>query len=195
MPQITNSLKSSNQKSRHSLIALILLLNSATVLAEGPAESGMVSRIEDSLSQTWQSQNYELYIPVNTWHNRSFYSSEKIDEFNEHPWGLGLGKYRFDDEGDWHALYAMAFQDSHYRLEPIVGYGFQKMWRPTENVRLGVGYSVGVTMRQDMHYLPLPVLLPLFSAEYKKISVQSTYVPGGDGNGNILFTWLRWQLQ
>ncbi len=189
MLQVTNNLRS-----KHCLIAFTLLLSSTTAFAEEPAQLGVLSRIEDSLSQTWQSQNYELYIPVNTWHNRSFYSAEKIDGYNEHPWGLGLGKYRFDEEGDWHALYAMAFQDSHYRLEPIVGYGFQKMWRPADDFRLGVGYSVGFTMRQDMHYLPIPVLLPLFSAEYKKIAVQSTYVPGGNGNGNILFTWLRWQL-
>lgn len=89
----------------------------------------------------------------------------------------------------------MAFMDSHNKLEPLVGHGYQKMWRLSENVRLGAGYSVGITMRSDFNYVPIPTIVPLASVEYKKLSAQSTYIPGGNGNGNILFTWLRWQLQ
>lgn len=166
-----------------------------TAFAEEPVKLGMWSRVQDSLSQTWESTNYELYIPVNTWHNRNYYSSEKIDEFNERPWGLGIGKYRFDEDGDWHGLYAIAFQDSHNYVEPIAGYGFQKVWRPADDVRLGVGYTVGMTMRQDLHYIPIPVVAPLFSVAYKQMAVQSTYILGGHSHGNILFTWLRWQLK
>lgn len=106
--------------------------------------------------------------------------------------GFGLGKYRFDDDGDWHALYTIAFQDSHYDVEPIAGYGFQKMWRPADDFRFGVGYTVGVTVRKDLRYLPIPVIALLLSAEYKQLAVQSTYIPDGEGHGNILFTWLRW---
>jgi palmitoyl transferase len=164
-------------------------------LAESQADRGILARAQTSLSQTWQAQDYELYVPINTWHNRNYYSSEKVDSFNEQPWGLGVGKYRFDDDGDWNGFYAMAFQDSHRHLEPVVGYGFQKMWRPTENLRLGAGYTIGFTMREDLHYIPVPGILPLASVEYKQLSLQSTYVPGGDGHGNILFTWLRWQLK
>jgi len=179
---------------RHLLLTLTMLLIPTASFAEGPVNNGIGPRIQDALSQTWQSPNYELYIPVNTWHNRHFYSDEKIDSFNEHPWGLGIGKYRFDEDGDWHALYAMAFMDSHNYLQPVAGYGFEKIWRPADDVRLGVGYTVGLTARQDMYYLPIPGILPLVSAEYKSIAVQSTYVPGGNGYGNILFTWLRWQM-
>lgn len=148
-----------------------------------------------SLNKTWQSEGYELYIPINTWHNRDYYSQEKEDGFNEHPWGLGVGKYRFDEDGDWHSLYLIGFQDSNNDLEPVAGFAFQKIWRPSQNTRLGIGYTVGFTMRQDMDYMPIPLVLPLFSAEYKQISLQSTYVPGGYEYGNILFTWLRWQIK
>jgi len=176
-------------------IALMASTSAVTAYAEDSADSGIWSRAQDSLSLTWQSSDYELYVPVNTWHNRNYYSSEKIDSYNEHPWGLGLGKYRFDDDGDWNGFYVMAFSDSHRELEPVVGFVFQKMWHPTENMRLGAGYTIGLTMREDMHYIPTPGILPLFSVEYKQIALQSTYVPGGDGNGNILFTWLRWQIK
>ncbi len=108
---------------------------------------------------------------------------------------MGLGKYRFDDDGDWNGFYAVAFSDSHRRIEPVVGLGFQKMWRPTDNFRLGAGYTLGLTMREDLHFIPIPVIAPIFPVEYKQLALQSTYIPGGDGNGNILFTWFRWQVK
>jgi lipid IVA palmitoyltransferase len=152
------------------------------------------TRAKISLNKTWQSTDYELYVPVYVWHNRSKYTSEKIDEFNEQPWGLGIGKYRYDEDGDWHGLYAMAFLDSHNDIEPIAGYGFEKNFHVSENLNLGLGYTAGVTMRKDLNYIPIPLILPLLSVQYKRLAVQSTYVPGGEGNGNILFTWLRWTL-
>lgn len=162
------------------------------------ADEGVLSRalsvVKTELSQTWQSPDVELYVPINTWHNRHYYESEDVDDFNERPWGLGAGKYRYDEDGDWHGIYAMAFLDSNSEIEPIVGYGFQKVWRASENVRLGLGYTLGVTIRQDFDYVPMPLLLPLLSVKYKQVALQSTYVPGGQGHGNILFSWLRWEL-
>jgi palmitoyl transferase len=175
------------------LIAFIFSLLTITAYADDQ-NSGILAHAQNSLSLTWQSEDYELYVPINTWHNRAYYSSEQIDKFNEQPWGLGVGKYRVDDDGDWNSFYAMAFQDSHRHIEPVVGFGFQKMWRPTENIRLGAGYTVGFTMREDMHYLPIPGILPVVSIEYKQVALQSTYIPGGYGYGNVLFTWLRWQM-
>ena len=180
---------------KYSAIALISLLLSTPALADEPASESTWSHVKDTLSQTWDAKDYELYVPISTWHNRSYYSSEKIDQYNEHPWGLGIGKYRYDNDGDWHSLYVMAFSDSHKDIQPVAGYGFQKMWRPGENIRLGAGYTLGLTIRDDLHYLPIPVVAPLASVEYKQLALQSTYIFGGEGNGNILFTWLRWQLK
>lgn len=171
------------------------LLLPLTAHADESTNASTWSYIQDTLSQTWDAKDYELFIPVNVWHNRSYYSSEKIDSYNENPWGLGLGKYRFDNEGDWHSLYVMAFSDSHKDIEPVAGYAFQKMWRPANDFRIGAGYTVGFTMRQDFNYLPIPIAAPLASIEYKQLALQSTYIFGGEGNGNILFTWLRWQLK
>ena len=177
-------------------ITLLAMVVSTTSSAEEQTKSGIWSDVQDSLSQTWQSKYYELYIPVNTWHNRNYYSAEKIASYNEQPWGLGLGKYRLDAEGDWHGIYAMAFLDSHNQIEPIVGFGFQKIWSPTDVIRLGLGYTAGVTLRNNSNYLlPIPVVAPLLSIGYKDLAVQSTYIIGGEGNGNVLFTWLRWRLE
>ncbi|MDN0074722.1 lipid IV(A) palmitoyltransferase PagP [Crenobacter sp. SG2303] len=147
-----------------------------------------------NIADTWRSDQYELYVPVEAWHNRAFYDKEKIDRFNERPWGLGIGRYRYDADGDWHAVYAMAFLDSHRDVEPFGGYAFQTLWRPISNLRLGAGFAVGVTARSDSGYVPIPAVLPLVSVEYRKLALQATYIPGGHNNGNVLFAWLRWQL-
>lgn len=191
----TKKIKSRYQLNYGFVTFLTFIIISSAAYAEDSSNLSWWSGIKDSLSQTWQSQDYELYIPVNTWHNRNFYPKEKIDAFNERPWGIGVGKYRFDEEGDWHALYVMAFEDSNNAIEPVAGYAFQKVWRPAEDVRLGAGYTLGLTMRQDINYIPIPVIAPVFSVAYKQLAVQSTYILGGNEHGNILFTWLRWQLK
>ncbi|WP_084637741.1 lipid IV(A) palmitoyltransferase PagP [Paludibacterium yongneupense] len=170
------------------------LLDRATTAVLAPA-GRVLSSLETAMLDTWHSDKYELYIPLHTWHNRRMYSSENIARYNENPFGLGVGKYRFDSDGNWHGLYAMAFMDSHHDVEPIAGYGYQKMWYPGGDWRLGLGYTVGVTMRQDYSYVPIPLVLPLFSIEKGGVALQSTYMPGtGKNNGNVLFTWLRWQF-
>ena len=176
------------------LVTLVLLFNVQPVAAADGLIGQTWLAVKTELSNTWQSPNSELYIPINTWHNRHYYSAEKIDGFNERPWGLGLGKYRYDEDGDWHGIYAMAFLDSHHDVEPIAGYGFQKVWRASDNIRLGLGYTAGVTIRASTDYIPIPVLAPLFSVKYKQVALQSTYIIGGNGYGNILFSWLRWEL-
>lgn len=87
---------------------------------------GLWDKFTRNVSTTWDSDQYDIYIPVLTWHNRFTYDKEKTDSYNENPWGFGLGKYRYDEDNDWHALYAMAFMDSHNKVEPIAGYAFQK---------------------------------------------------------------------
>ncbi|MFC3532753.1 lipid IV(A) palmitoyltransferase PagP [Vogesella facilis] len=169
--------------------------------AQDDASTGLLARSRQlsdqalaNMAATWQSSQYELYVPLHTWHNRAMYSADKIDGYNENPWGLGVGKYHYDADGDWHAWYAMAFLDSHHDVEPIAGYGYQKMWRPGGDWRLGAGFTAGLTMRSDYHYVPLPVVLPTVSAEYGRFSLQATYIPGAAGAGNVLFTWARWQF-
>lgn len=160
-----------------------------------PSTHSFLSNVADALDATWQSKDYEWYIPINTWHNRNSYTHAQISTYNEQPWGIGVGKYRYDQDGDWHGLYAMVFLDSKSQWEPIVGYGFQKVWQPNEALRLGLGYTVGLTLRSDLHYLPLPLFVPLISIKYQSVALQSTYIPGAGDIGNVLFTWIRWEMQ
>ncbi|POE19842.1 phospholipid:lipid A palmitoyltransferase [Pectobacterium odoriferum] len=154
-------------------------------------------RSKNNLSTTWNSpQSHDIYIPMITWHNRWTYDKEKTDKYNERPWGAGYGVSRLDKDGDWHGLYIMAFKDSYNKWEPIGGYGYEKRWRPTsdQDFQLGLGFTAGVTMRDNWNYIPIPVLLPMASISYSKLSFQATYIPGTYNNGNVFFAWFRWQI-
>ncbi len=161
-----------------------------------PREEGILPRFGRRLSQVWHSSVWDLYLPFYMWHNRLMYDDDHIRRYNETPWGGGLGKSFMDEDGDRHFLYAMSFQDSHNRFEPIIGYAFQKNWRLDEkgDWRAGLGYTMAITAREQYDYIPLPLILPLAGLEYKRLAVQGTYIPGTRNNGNVLFLWARWQL-
>ncbi|WP_340616014.1 lipid IV(A) palmitoyltransferase PagP [Xenorhabdus entomophaga] len=172
------------------------------IVQQGKSEKGykytysaLWEKFRNNISLTWNSPDNDIYLPIITWHNRFTYDKEKTDRYNEMPWGFGYGKSHYDKDNDWHSLYAMAFMDSHNRLEPIIGYGFQKMYIPNglDSFRVGGGFTFSITARHDYQYIPLPIPLPLFSIEYNRLSFQSTYIPGTYNNGNVLFSWLRWQ--
>lgn len=151
--------------------------------------------LKQDVAETWNNpQYYDLYLPFISWHNRLTYEREKTDDYNESPRGGGFGVSRYDENGNWSSLYAMMFRDSHSKWEPIIGYGWEKGWflDADRDFRLGLGFTAGVTARDDFaNYIPLPIVLPLVSASYKRVSVQFTYIPGTWNNGNVLFAWLR----
>ena len=164
---------------------------------------GPMGRFVNRLGLVWDSPTWDLYIPAYTWHNRLMYDKKDTDRYNENPWGLGLGRSMFDEEGDWHTLYAIGFMDSYNKFEPMVGYGFLKYWyigddtgrnSDSDALRLGLGYTVGLTARENYDYIPLPLALPMVGLEYKKVGIQAVYIPGTYGNGNVLFTWVHWEL-
>lgn len=156
----------------------------------------LVSKAQYNISETWKSDTYDLYIPFRAWHNRLFYDQEHLDEYNEEAWGLGIGKYRYDEDGDWHALYAMVFKDSNFRAETMFGYAYQKNWfiNCDPDFRVGAGFTVGVTQRHEYNYIPVPLPLPLIGIEYKRFALQGAYVPGIKNDGNVMFTWLRYRI-
>ncbi len=151
----------------------------------------------DNVSETWNTpDNYDLYLPAVTWHNRLTYDSDKTDRYNERPWGAGGGISHYDEKGNWNGLYLMAFKDSYNKWEPIGGYGWEKTWRPLNDrdFHLGLGYTAGVTARDNWKYIPIPLVLPLASIGYSKATFQMTYIPGTYNNGNVYFAWFRWQF-
>ncbi|MBK7662238.1 MAG: lipid IV(A) palmitoyltransferase PagP [Sterolibacteriaceae bacterium] len=176
---------------KKKLLAAVLAawLNGPAVAAcDDPSSffGGVCKRLGD----TWNQGQSELLLPLHSHHLRFAYTQEKIDSFEENSWGLGYGRSRYDDEGNWHSLYAMGFRDSHAKFEPALGYGYQWMWGERAGLHAGLGYTVIVTARSDIgHYVPLPAVLPIASVKYRRGGVNMAYVPGGKGNGNVLFFW------
>lgn len=170
-------------------LVIILVLNCE-------AKAGILDKFETNFKETWNSDTYDVYIPLRTWHNRLFYDQDKLDEYNEEPWGLGLGVSRYDEDGDWHGIYAMAFKDSNFYMQTIFGYAYLNNWNldETGDWKGGLGFTLSLTQRHEYSYVPVPLPLPMAGISYKKISLQAAYVPGVKNNGNVLFTWLRYEL-
>lgn len=140
--------------------------------------------------QVWTEGNTELYLTGYAWHNRYAYPEEKIGTYNEAAWGGGLGRGMFDEKGDWHALYAFAFLESHSKLEPIAGYAFLKTFHIRETTSAGLGFTVFITSRPDiLNGAPFPGALPYAGFNYRRASLLAIYIPGRNGRavGNVLF--------
>jgi len=175
------------------------LLFAAGLLAGMPAgaEEGasLLQRAWKPVAETYEQGQNELYLPFRTYHLRSAYPREKIDSYQEHPPGLGFGRGRYDEKGNYEGVYAMGFQDSHFKPQWMAGYVWRAIWRPAEDMRLGLGWTAFVMAREDIgHYTPFPGILPTASIGYKKLSLETTYVPGARGAGNVLFFWGKWHF-
>ena len=152
-------------------------------------------RMWDPLANAYNNGDWEFYLPLETYHLRSMYTAEKIAHFQEKPLGFGVGRGVYDEKGNWDGVYGMAFQDSHFKPMYMLGYGWKSIWRPAEDVRLGLGYAAGLMSRTDIfHYVPFPAVLPMASLAYKNFNLEGIFLPGGKGNGNIFFIWARWEF-
>ena len=158
-------------------------------------EPSWFCRLVCNIKTTWRDGKLEGDLPVNTWHNRWVYDHEKVHSYNERPWGIGIGKYRLDKDGDRHRLVAMVFQDSHNKPEPTFAYSWQYLFRKDKTVRPSLGFMGGITFRDDYNWLPIPAVLPVVGVDIGNFSIENTYIPGlGGNNGNVLFTWLTWRF-
>lgn len=179
---------------RSLVFSVLIILLTPRVQAEQLADWWEIYK--NNVAQTWQAPQYhDIYLPAVTWHARFAYDRLHTSRYNERPWGAGVGLTRFDEKNNWHGLYIMAFKDSFKKWEPIIGYGWEARWHPFDNpFTLGLGYTTGITARDNWRYIPIPVPLPLASIGYGRLSLQMTYIPGLYNSGNVYFAWLRLQL-
>lgn len=147
----------------------------------------------DASKKAWNSDEYDVYVPVYAWHNRLTYDDEHIAKYNEKAFGFGLGKSYYDEAGNWYGLYAFGFKDSNYHLETVAGFAYQKNWSLDDggDWKAGIGYTVGMTQRHEYAYIPVPMPLPIAGIEYKNVAVQMAYVPGLKNFGNVALFWMR----
>lgn len=149
------------------------------------------------LSDIWTKGDIELYVPFWSYHLPFAYSSEKRSQYTEYPAGGGIGKGRYNESGNWEGIYVMEFQDSHGLPMYMGGYGWIPTWRPIDDkFKVGVGLTAFFFMRSDIgNYAPIPGILPAVSTGYGPLDIQMAYIPGGQGNGNVLFWWAKYSFK
>ena len=183
---------------RAFVFLLLVLVIEVGWTQEPSAESALSSWSKSTklrLGQIWKEGETELYLPTYAWHNRYKYSRNRIDRYNEIPWGGGFGKSLYDEKGNWHGIFAFAFLDSHKNVEPVVGYAYLKVSHLSEHFSIGGGYTLLATARPDiLHNIPFPGALPWVSVRYRHASLSSTYVPGSRNVGNVLFVVFKWAI-
>ncbi len=145
-----------------------------------------MTTFRENIAQPGNSLNIMIYIPAITWHARFAYDKEKTDRYNERPWGGGFGLSRWDEKGTGMAVrcrwHLRTRGTNGNRLPDTDGKVPGDRWRD-ENFHLGLGFTAGVTARDNWNYIPLPVLLPLASVGYGPVTFQMTYIPGTYNNG------------
>ena len=178
----------------------IFLFVVACYMLVGNAYAASFEEWKDSfvkdVKTVWNSDSYDMYVPLYAWHNRLAYDDEHIAKYNENAFGFGLGKSYYDEQGNWYGLYAFAFKDSNYKLETVAGFAYQKNWSLDESGdwKAGVGYTLGFTQREEYEYIPVPMPLPIAGIEYKRLALQGAYVPGLKNFGNVALFWIRFRL-
>ena len=160
------------------------------------SDQSWLSRAWDPVANAYNNGTLEFFLPFKTYHSRTTYSAEQIASYQENPVGLGIGRGLYNENGDWDGVFAIAFQDSHFKPSYFAGYQWKAIWRPSEDIRLGLGYLAGLMSRADyFNHVPFPMALPVASIAYKNFSLEGAYVPpGGTNGGNVAFIWATWEL-
>jgi palmitoyl transferase len=148
----------------------------------------------EHVKDTWTEGKVEIYVPFLAYHMPFAYTAEQRSDQNQYPAGGGIGLGRYNASGNYEGTYAMAFLDSHSDMSYVVGYSWVPTWNVGKSdVKVGAGLTGFLMSRQDYFGgVPFPGILPMASISYKQLSLQATYVPGGQGNGNVLFAWGKW---
>ncbi len=137
---------------------------------------------------------WDFYLPVRTYHLPIAYTAEQREKYNDSPLpGFGIGRGLFLEDGNWEGLYAMGFRDSNDKPSWMAGYAYRWLWSaPSINGYYGVGVSAFLMSREDYFgYFPFPAAIPMFTVGFRNVSFETGYVPGGKGNGNVFFIWMK----
>jgi palmitoyl transferase len=156
-----------------------------------------VSNNWEQSKRAWDEGRHDVYLSGLIWHAPWAYSAERRTEENEAGWGLGFGKSVIDDKGRTHALYALAFYDSNFRMQYNFGYSWTTYWNiGKSNWDTGLGYSAFFFMREDYaSYAPIPVILPVASIRWdKRMEIMGTFVPGFGDSGNVAYFFARFSF-
>ncbi|ADJ65383.1 lipoprotein [Herbaspirillum seropedicae SmR1] len=154
---------------------------------------------KDHAANIWNQGESELYLSGVAHHGRGTYTKEKLNELNEHAWGLGYGKTLRNEKGDDESLYGFVLKDSHRHPQYMAGYAYEWVFPIAKTgLEVGLGGTAMLMSRQDyFHSVPFPVPLPLASIGTKKGKIMFAYVPrlsANKNNGDVLLIFGRIEM-
>jgi lipid IVA palmitoyltransferase len=135
----------------------------------------------------WKHGDWNLFVPFYTWHAPWDYNNRA--EQNSFPLGGGIAR-SVQKARDTDMLYAMAFQDSHYKPMYVAGYGYIYDWGEQTSIHAGIGFTAFLWARTENNYIPLPGIAPIGSVGFSRLSVMGTYLPFI----NVAMFWARAQF-
>ena len=147
--------------------------------------SGWFSDAWEGSKRIFRDGRSDLLLSLYTYHPPYKYPN-RFDE-NHYPWGGGVARTVIDAKDNERIVYLLAFSDSHYDFQPMLGYGWIARWPLVAGLKGGLGYTVFLTARADANYLPFPAALPLASIGTDRVTLYGTWIPSTE----VLFFFAR----
>jgi len=122
----------------------------------------------------WKEGDWNLIVPVYTWHAPYAYPNRDME--NAYPLGGGVGR-SVDKGRHTDMLYAMEFQDSHWKPMYVAGYSYLYNYGEREAFHSGIGFTAFIWARSENSYVPLPGVAPIGSVSFSRVSIMGTYLP------------------
>lgn len=170
-----------------------------SALAQSSAESSWWQTLQDHAADIAAQGKDAIYVSGLAHHGRSTYSKEKLDQLNEHAWGLGYGKTLRNARANDESLFGFVLKDSHRHPQIMAGYAYEWIFPLGKTpLELGLGGTAMLMSRHDYFGgVPFPVPLPLASVGTKQARIMFSYVPrfsSNKNNGDILLVFGRIEL-
>jgi lipid IVA palmitoyltransferase len=172
----------------------VLALVAGALSFSGPARADWWQDLKDlhaykyeRVKDAFLNGRNDYYVSGYTWHAPWAYSYERRHyELNDLAWGGGFGRTAVAADGNAHSLYALAFQDSHFKPQYMAGYLWTTYWPLADRLQGGLGYSVFLFSRSDLgNHWPVPGIVPAATLRWNKAELIGVYVPGLAHAGNV----------
>ena len=150
-----------------------------------PGWTGWFGDLWKGSQRNFKDGDAGLMLPFFTFHPAYKYPNR--NDNNNYPYGVGYVRTLIDEKDNERIVFAMAFSDSHYDVQPMVGWAWMARWPLFGSVKGGLGYSAFVTARADANYIPFPAILPMASIGTDRVTFYGTWIPTTE----VLFFFAR----
>lgn len=150
-----------------------------------PGWKGWFSDFWEGSQRNYKGGDAGLLLPLFAFHPAYKYPNRFGQ--NSYPYGIGYARTVIDGKDNERIVYALAFSDSHYNFQPMVGWAWLARWPIAGGIKGGLGYTAFVGARSDANYIPFPAILPVASIGTDRATLYGTWIPSTD----VLFFFAR----